>query len=103
MERVHNITQHIFRKSRVDPNPEDIVHYEIGYRQIADNSLFDILVGRLAHKIAAEEKAGADFMFVEPFDNAVTVEWRIFFHRNRKTEPARLGIRSRFGKREILL
>ena len=63
-DRFRNIIEHRLCKSRIDSDPEYIVHDIIRVRQLSNNSIFAALVSWLPEKIAAEEKPRSDLLCV---------------------------------------
>ena len=49
--------KYLLRQPRIDANPEDLMHYEIGVFQVADLAVRHIPESRLAGEVAAKQQS----------------------------------------------
>src|ERR1700731_1406689 len=52
--------KHVPCQAGVDADPEHVVHYEIGVRQIADDAIIAAIIRRLPEQVTAEQQSRAD-------------------------------------------
>ena len=54
VQHVQDIIQRRIVQAGIDADPEDVVHHEVGIRQVAHTTMWYVAVRGLAEKVAAE-------------------------------------------------
>ena len=70
--------------------------------QVADDAEFDVLIGGLAHQIAAEQQTRGDLVGLQLANQVIAIEGRILAHADGKSEPAGLGIGRAFRQQQTI-
>ncbi len=87
----------LYSKARIGSQEEGLVHDPVSSGEFTGNPhgrrvvATELHEGGLAHEIAAEEHAVADFVFIEVADEISAGERRGFLHRDFETEPGTIG------------
>src|ERR1035441_8493293 len=83
--------EHRLCESRINAHPKHVAHDEVSILQVSNYTEICPLVCGLARQIAAEEQARADFVLLQPADQIVAGEWRVFTDAEREAKPAWIG------------
>ena len=94
--------QHLFSQRRLHADPEGVVHHVVGIGQVTADTEVGPDHIRLARQVAGKQQAGADFMLIQVGQQIQPRHWAIFFHRDRKAEPRRVGVFGRLGQMQKL-
>ena len=102
-DRTDHVVEHDTGHARIDTDPEGMIHNVISTFQIADYAVAltrgaHFIKGGMLQKIARKQVACLDLPALQVLGKVVTGEARIFLHRDKETEPSRVGILLRFGK-----
>src|SRR5258708_15109008 len=98
-----HVIEHWLRESRVNADPQQLVHHQITVRQRADGAVLYVFVSGLPRQVTAEEQTRGDLsVFQKPY-KFVARKRRIRTYEQRKSEPTGIGIRSGFRKTKELL
>src|SRR5262245_32881550 len=80
------------RKTRINSDPKDVVHDEVGIRKITDNSIFTIGIGWLARQIASRQQSGRNLLRFQDRHHVAASEGSFRPYCKRKSKPT--GLRS---------
>src|SRR5688572_23803676 len=98
VDALDHVGEHLVREARMHTDPERTVHHTVAVGEIPDHAVADLLVRGLPHEVATEQQSRRDASRLEESRQRVTCERRVLAHQQRESEPARLGVRRRFGE-----
>jgi len=94
--------QSFFIDSGINTDEEGVVHNVIRVRQLPRNAMGDVLIGRVAQEVAAEEVARFDAVGFQMRGDVVAGEPGAFPDGDYVTEPGGIGILRGLGQNEIV-
>ena len=89
---------HRGRDARIDAEPQQLLHHEIGVGERPDLPVFDVGVGRLPEQISGEQKARGYLLLLEVTDEFMPGERRVGAHGDGKAKPTRIRSGRSFGQ-----
>lgn len=106
MNHFNHIIQLLIRHTRIDADPEGVIHDAVGVLKTADNavafSFFAHLVeARMLDEVACKEHAGLNAFALDVRHDLLAID--IFAAGHEKTEPARVAVRTRLRQDELVL
>ena len=101
---LRHIVQHFIRHSRIEPDPEAVIHDAVGVHELAGDAVvlavFEIIEAGVAREVPREEVSRLDIVLFEMLDEIVARKRDTFAQGHQVTEPARVAFIGGLRKRK---